>query len=429
MTLNIQAFLKQHHHQTIIVGFSGGIDSVVLLHLLAQARETHGLTLQAVHVHHGLSVYADEWAAFCAKMCAAWQIPLHVKRVTVQPEHIGVEAAARTARYAAFQDVKGDCVALAHHRDDQVETFLLAALRGAGVRGLAAMSAQSDSGSLNVVRPLLHISRTQIEQYAAQHHLPFMEDDSNTNPDFLRNWIRHHWLPELYQRLPHADRHILAAIETLQDELELINEYNQFDEQFIYQNQQFNIANWRTLSPARRRQQLILFTKRYDLGTPRRASVMDFDRILQTNEQGAQWALPRGQAVAYRGILFALSNDWQTKWAWQTPLSGSLKQLAASSGLTFETRNVGLPETALHQNMTLRAAQTGDVLPMKVGSKSIKKLLQQSGVPPFLRAHYPVLVGEDGEIWAVVGLAVNQRVAVAGGVLPVSEHLARFLIE
>lgn len=421
----------------MIVGLSGGVDSVVLLHLLAQARKAYGLTLTAVHVHHGLSPYADDWADFCAKLCADWKILLHIKRIHLKNKQMGVEAAARLARYAAFREVatavSGDCLVVAHHRDDQVETFLLAALRGAGVRGLVAMPDEWDgerlSGCLKVARPLLPFSRQAILAYAAQHQLKHIEDDSNHNPIYLRNWVRNHWLPPLRLRLPHADSHILAAIELLQDELAVLNEINESDQKQIYPKGLFDIPAWRHLSAVRRRQQLVLFAKRHQLGTPRRASVIDCERMLLDNDDGAEWGLPNGKALAYRGILFGLQHNWETALAWHQPLSGSLKHLAAQSGMTFQSHPAGLPNYLFHQNrFTLRAARADDVLPMKVGSKSIKKLLAQHGVPPFLREHYPILLDENGVCLAVVGLAVNQHLAVKQGVLPVCEALNHWQI-
>ncbi len=150
MMLNIQNWLEKHQNQRIIVGFSGGLDSVVLLHLLAMARTQYVFDLSAIHVHHNLSQNADKWADFCLDFCENWKIPLIIKYVKVNSEKLGVEAAARAARYAVFREYAGDVLALAHHRDDQVETFFLAALRGSGIRGLAAMAENQFSGSLKI---------------------------------------------------------------------------------------------------------------------------------------------------------------------------------------------------------------------------------------------------------------------------------------
>lgn len=419
--MNINIPKNQH----ITVGLSGGVDSVVLLHLLAQS----GVPLSAMHVHHGLSVYANDWADFCAQLCRDWQIPLTIKRVQVQAHTHGIEAAARHARYAAYQHIEGDVLALAHHRDDQVETFLLAALRGAGLRGLSAMATQHVSGSLNIIRPLLHMTRTEIEQYAQQHRLPHITDDSNHNTDFLRNWVRHEWLPPLRAHLPHADLQLLAAVRQLQDELQILNEVAQADEYFIHQNQLFHLTMWRTLSPARRRQQLVLFTKKHGLGTPRPASVMDFERILWQKPQHAIWHLPLGQAVVFRDVLFALSNNWHHQFSWQKPISGCLKNICMANSITWQTAAWGLSPDVLSQTAHLRAVQSNDTLPMKTGRKAIKKIFQEYAVPPFLRPHYPVLLDENGVCLAVVGLAVNQRMAVPNGILPTCEQLTPFLLK
>src|SRR5512136_2633317 len=142
----------------ILIGLSGGMDSVVLLHLLHELSSRQDWQLSALHVHHGISPNADAWADFCAELCARYTIPLHTERVDISPlrdEH-GIEAAARKLRHAAFAKQKCDFVALAHHADDQAETMLLQLLRGAGVKGAAAMPI-IQTGRPALVRPLLDV--------------------------------------------------------------------------------------------------------------------------------------------------------------------------------------------------------------------------------------------------------------------------------
>src|SRR5450756_2743712 len=153
-------------HSSILIGLSGGVDSVVLLHLLHKLSTRFSWQLSALHVHHGISPNADAWSDFCADLCARLHISLHIERVDIAPlrEH-GIEAAARKLRHAAFAEQSCDFVAVAHHADDQAETLLLQLLRGAGVRGASAMPVLSlskwpllarRSGSPNILRPLLH---------------------------------------------------------------------------------------------------------------------------------------------------------------------------------------------------------------------------------------------------------------------------------
>jgi len=192
----------------LCVGLSGGCDSVVLLHLLSCL----GLDerLSAIHVNHGLSPNADAWAAFCAECCGRLEIPLEIVRVAVDARSgLGLEAAARAARYAAFADCAADCLALAHHRGDQAETLLFNLLRGAGVAGAAAMPPERQLRRQRLVRPLLSVSRADLEDYARQHGLHWIDDESNGDLSFSRNFLRHRVLPGLSERFPSAE-HALA---------------------------------------------------------------------------------------------------------------------------------------------------------------------------------------------------------------------------
>ena len=145
------------------VGLSGGLDSVVLLHMLACLREEIGLDVHALHVHHGLSRNADEWLLFCTRLCQEWNVPFRSVKVEVKKDGLGIEAAARKARYQAFSDDPSGIIALAHHQDDQIETFMLAAVRGGGIKALAAMPQwrKLDEGT-QIWRPLLTFSRKEL---------------------------------------------------------------------------------------------------------------------------------------------------------------------------------------------------------------------------------------------------------------------------
>lgn len=191
----------------LCVGFSGGLDSAVLLHLLASSPEAHERGLRAMHVHHGLQERADDWAAHCRDVCAALSVPLTIHHVTVPRDSgLGIEGAARQARRAAFAEQLGDSevLALAHHLDDQAETFLLRALRASGPDGLAAMPAWRPFARGHLWRPLLHVPRAALERYAHAHGLLWIDDPSNTDVSFDRNFLRQRVLPLLRERWPRA---------------------------------------------------------------------------------------------------------------------------------------------------------------------------------------------------------------------------------
>jgi tRNA(Ile)-lysidine synthase len=193
----------------ICVGLSGGVDSMVLLHALHGLAREGRLQLTAVHVHHGLSPNAGRWASFCRATCRRLGVPLSVRKVVVDPHAgLGIEAAARLQRQQVFASLRADWIALAHHRDDQAETVLLQLLRGAGLRGLSAMpqvsDAVPDAAGPRLLRPLLDLPRALIEACARQQALAWIEDESNADTRYDRNFIRHEVLPLLERRFPSA---------------------------------------------------------------------------------------------------------------------------------------------------------------------------------------------------------------------------------
>src|SRR5687768_7097739 len=192
-----QAFLQAVQGKRVAVGLSGGVDSVVLLHLVK-----HHPGVRAIHVHHGLSPNADKWAAFCRRLCKQWNVPITVARVRVKRAGKGLEAAAREARHGAFAKLDADVIALAHHLDDQAETVLMNLLRGTGVRGAAGMQPRARLQGKQIARPLLDISRQTLEGYARLHRLEWIEDESNADEALTRNFVRRRLGPLIETRFP-----------------------------------------------------------------------------------------------------------------------------------------------------------------------------------------------------------------------------------
>lgn len=192
------------------VGLSGGCDSVVLLHVLSQL----GLAgrLSALHVHHGLSPNATQWAAFCTQYCRDLSIPLQVCHVVVPRNSAsGLEAAARTARYGALVGSGAEVIVLAHHRGDQAETVLFNMLRGAGVMGATGMPPVRALGEQRLMRPLLGVGRQEIEAYAGANQLCWVDDESNGDAVFSRNFLRLNVMPVIQSRFPGAEGALALA--------------------------------------------------------------------------------------------------------------------------------------------------------------------------------------------------------------------------
>ncbi|MEO8409353.1 MAG: tRNA lysidine(34) synthetase TilS, partial [Propionivibrio sp.] len=199
----------------VCVALSGGRDSIVLLHALCRMRAAGTLDadLSAIHVHHALSPNADHWAEFCAEFCQRHSLSLAIVRVAVARDSSeGLEAAARRARHAAFATCSADWLALAQHRDDQAETVLLNLLRGAGVAGAAGMLPERPqaAGPL-LVRPLLDVPRRLLEDYANEQGLAWIDDESNDDLHFRRNFLRRAILPQLEDHFPGARKSLARA--------------------------------------------------------------------------------------------------------------------------------------------------------------------------------------------------------------------------
>jgi tRNA(Ile)-lysidine synthase len=198
------------------IGFSGGLDSSVLLHALKNQSE-HPIHIQAIHIHHGLQAKADDWAMHCQSICQQWQIPLSIVRVNIIDKDRNTEHKAREARFKAFAETlaAGDTLALAHHQDDIAETLLLRLLRGSGTQALANMQKNSQRDHYSIWRPLLHYSRAELLQYAEENQLAWIDDDSNFDTRFDRNFLRHEILPRLQQRFPSAKQGLAQSAELL----------------------------------------------------------------------------------------------------------------------------------------------------------------------------------------------------------------------
>ncbi|MFB3077641.1 MAG: tRNA lysidine(34) synthetase TilS, partial [Lysobacterales bacterium] len=203
-----------------LLGLSGGLDSVVLLHLLCELRKQENLPpLLAVHVNHRISDNANTWSKYCQRLCKKLDVELEVRSVEVVPGKRGPEAAARDARYQIFEELvqENETLLLAHHLDDQVETFFLRLLRGAGTQGLSGMPAQRRLAQGELFRPLLGFQREQLQEYATGHKLQWVEDDSNANTQLNRNYLRRQVLPLLEQRWPGYRRSVMRGVDAIRE--------------------------------------------------------------------------------------------------------------------------------------------------------------------------------------------------------------------
>lgn len=420
--------------KSIEVGLSGGLDSVVLLHILWRLQQQKQFRLSAVHVHHGLNPQADAWAEFCASLCACLNIGFRLEQVRFSTARLGLEAAARQARYEIYAKSSAPVLALGHHADDQVETFYLATLRGGGTRALASMPIMRPlNESIVLWRPLLTISRQQIQQYAQNWELNYVDDCSNADTALLRNWLRLSGLPPWRQQLPQLNQHICSSIAVLQDECAILDEVRALDWQHIYQNGRFNTAQWRALSSPRRRQLLAWLAIKQDLGSPSAHSIRDFERMLvaAASEQ-IEWTLPFGKVYANQQWLFAVRNGWEKKLKWgSVPQFGfnNLYDNLVNTGFTLCRHAFGICEDVLAKKGAVRIVQTDDALLLTVGHKKVRKILQERRIPSFVRKYWPVVVDSQNQCIAIANIWVSRHYGCLNGFLPVFDEFNAYIME
>ena len=230
----LTSFCQNLSQQCLVIAYSGGVDSQVLLHALAKLKNQQKIlqTLHVCHINHGLSDNAKDWQTFAKHQCINHNLPFLCKKVDLDTQGTqSIEALARDARYQALQEYapKNSVILTGHHLDDQSETFLLALKRGSGLKGLSAMQAMSDLGDHSLARPLLNISRGQIVSYAKDHKLDWIEDESNQDIRYDRNFLRHQIMPVLAQRWPSITQTIARSAAHCFEGQQLLNELAEQD--------------------------------------------------------------------------------------------------------------------------------------------------------------------------------------------------------
>ncbi|KRG62666.1 tRNA(Ile)-lysidine synthetase [Stenotrophomonas humi] len=391
----------------VMVGFSGGLDSTALLHLLANAPARAPGSLRAVHVHHGLQSQADAWELHCRDVCRQWNIPLQVVRVEVARDSgDGLEAAARAARHGAFktQLQDGEWLALAHHEDDQAETFLLRALRGSGIDGLAAMRHLRAFGNGQLWRPLLPVSRATLEAYAQHHQLPWIDDPSNDSDSFDRNFLRLQVLPLLRERWPQAAAAMARSAGLAADASNLLERQDEDDLQTcLRENNTLSIAALKQLPGARQSRVLRRWARQRGLPPLPANGVRSIQQhvLPAADDQQAEFRWGGARIIRWRGHLHAATRlpewppGWQTQWDGHNPA-----QLPDGATLSL------LGAAAFDTPLSLRQRHGGEriQLPGREHSHQLKHRLQASDTPPWLRAHLPLLCDGDEVLAAGDGI-------------------------
>ena len=417
--------LSVKQHSSVYVAFSGGLDSHVLLHALFCLAEDYPFSLYAIHVNHSLHSQSTEWAIHCQAVCDDLGIPLIVKTVTVAAEKgKSLEALARDARYTALAEVLPDnglCMT-AQHINDQSETVVLQLLRGAGVHGLASMPARKDFAKGRILRPLLGYSRESLNDYARQHGLEWVEDPSNRDHQYDRNFLRHEIMPILRERWPGLDKSMSRSAGHAASAAVMLDEIGESDLLHcqVTSNHFFPpaIASLRvdllnSLSTIHQKNALRCWTRMHGLSVPGDERLHSLIKLLEMSAAKGEVVWPAGAFRLHNNILWlcdsfdtsepiVMVQDWNPEKSLQIDQPKLELQATKLAGEGISLTAIG------DSHLTVKFRQGGEIcrMPGAHGSKTLKQMLQDLAIPHWLRASLPLIFLQD-ELIAVSSLWCN----------------------
>jgi tRNA(Ile)-lysidine synthase len=401
---------KDNTKPHIVLAFSGGLDSSVLLHLLVQCQLTIPFHLSAIHVHHGLSPNADAWARFCETTCANYHVPFELRRINFKKSTgLGIEAAAREARYELLDNASADWICLAHHENDQAETLLLQLARGAGVKGLSAMATIDKQQKR--LRPLIASARQALEEYANQHQLQWVNDESNHSLDYDRNFMRHQVLPVLQSRYPSIYKTISRSASHMAEAGQLLLELAEIDAKNTLHQQDvewlLDVKQLALLSEPRGknvlRYWLQLYTKSFSqLRMPNALHLNQlWQQLLNVKTDTALKikVAPNLTVQKYQNHAFLVAEkvglvDYGFLWQGE-----SMLQLTSAHLLRFSKKlgqGISLKRIS-NAPLYIKNREGGERIRPQLGrpSRSMKQLLQSHHIPPWQRKYWPMVFFDE----------------------------------
>ena len=409
----------------LLVGYSGGLDSHVLLHALVTlvGQQKLSIELEAIHVHHGVNKEADEWVLHCQKVCRDLNVPLIVRYVEDVPRQASLENQLRQARYRIFDSLlkAGDQLALAHHADDQAETLLMRMIRGAGPQGLSGMPPRRPLGKGHLIRPLLNVARADLEVYALEQGLSWVEDNSNQDDRFDRNYLRHKVMPQLVERWPHFRETFSRNAQVCADANHALDFFLERELLPVMQACQGGLScQWLQGFELSVQQNLLrAWLKQLVLPLPGAKHLQQIiDEVLEAaHDASPKLTWPGVEVHRFKGVVYAFQalKNFASEGVWKG-LPGKIVDVAGVGQISCQrTINKGLliPENA---TVEVRFRQGGERCRVagRDHSKPLKKLLQELGVPTWLRERVP-LIYVGGELAAVADFLICEGFAANDG--------------
>lgn len=401
----------------LLVAYSGGVDSSVLLNLLSRHREKLNMEIVAVHVNHQLSPVAENWIKHCKNICENENIRFEIITVNAKkPKGHSQEAYARELRYAVLEKMMGtdDLLLTGHHKDDQAETLIQQLMRGAGPDGLAAMPVIRKFGQGWLVRPLLDFSRKQIRDYAEQHGLKWIEDESNQDTDIDRNYIRNHVIPCLQERWPSVINILSRSAGHQAEVVNLLREVAEQDYEKA-RGEQPDILEITSLKklPEARMKNVIRYWLKKNGHQPASTSVMDIiigELIFAGDDREPLVNWHETEIRRYRNNIYVMkpmvkiSSDIEVIWDLEQPLDVESGRLTAR-----QVVGKGLKSVSINNNIVQVRYRRGGETIRPAGRKEthkLKKLFQEAGVPPWKRDRVPLIYIND-QLVAVTGYWID----------------------
>ena len=409
--------------ETCWIAYSGGLDSLVLLHVLASIQDKIKIKLVAVHVNHGLSNDADLWVKHCQDKCANYGIEIQTFSIDMSHKNDkGTEAYAREKRYEVLGNLmrSHDLLLTAHHMNDQVETILLQLMRGSGPDGLVGMPQAREFSKGILLRPLLDYSREEIHDYALSESLSWIEDESNKSNKYDRNFLRNKIIPGLLTRWPGALKTVQRAAKHQAEARCLINEISRNDLEMVCESEyrKLDISNFNNLSGIRKKHVLRAWIKKNKLETPSALIIENIiAEIIHANidrNPCIQWK--GGEIRRYREYLYIMKSlpahdvEMSKPWNLQERLELTSGYLKAISG-----KGNGIKKDVLsNDTVEIRYRQGGEKIKLSGHREThdLKKLFQEHGVPSWMRDRIPLIYYEN-KLIAVADLWIESKFAAS----------------
>lgn len=405
LSRRLEELIPGYPRVSLCVAFSGGVDSVALLAALASRRRALG-ALRAIHVNHRLHPDSGEWARRCREIARQLHVPLKVLTANVdRSSGVSLEAAARDARYGLLREAlaEGEYLLTAHHEDDQFETVLLQLLRGAGLPGLAAMPAVTTFGRGWLVRPLLTLTRASIEAWVRAQGLTWVDDATNVDERFDRNYLRLKVLPLLRERWPGASRAVSRTARLAAEAQRLLDQLARADVERASSGAGLSVRVLRALSSERRKNALRFWITQAGHPTPDSRRLDELAGPLLTARSDAkpcvEWSGLRVERHADVLSIHPVGTDIRFEPVQWEPRSQPTLELPGGLGtLELERTSRGLIDLdVLPEHLTVRPRGGGEKLRPRCGgpTRTLKKLLQEERLAPRERERLPLLFAGD----------------------------------